>query len=1372
MVVTIMVCIAVITPRRIALKNPDPEISPDEIRAIREYLGLSQAEAGKVIGGGPRAFTKYEAGAVKPSAAVVNALRHMQADPAAVATLQGNKSLPLRVGATSPFEVAGAHIAALTERTFPDLLRRLLNAEAEANNLPADGIQVASNIHAADGGVDGRIIWSDGPARTPFLRGRHNQFQLKAGKISPSQAGKEVTKKGAVKDMVRSALEDGGHYIMLCARSYTPAQIDVRRARIREALHDVGMTIHDDQVDFRDADQIALWANRHPSVAVWVKEQTEPGTIGPFRSWSSWARDDRPPWEEDERLPVFGGRLRDLLAEPRQIVRVVGPPGVGKTRLVFEALGHTEEEAGLCLSDLVMYAVQSVDGAEVINQVVQQLSDKRARAVVVVDDCDPDAHQILAGMVLRQGSRLSLVTIDNEIPAGKSAENTLEVEKAPSRVTEGIIDHFSPGLPYEDQSRLARFSEGFPEIAVRVGKAWSESRPIPHAADDGLVDAFVLGRSPRNRDLLLNSAELIAVFPFVDVDSPNVGQLSEVAELGGNLSPDNLYAAVTQLIDRRVARKRGRYITIQPRPIAMKLAERRWKKWPPDMWERLLSGGINPSLRVLAAQQLALLNTTNISQDVAGYVCRSGGPFDGLEAIFTPGHAEVLSELAAIDSEAVVNRIECALHEVEDLSKVSIDVRGHLVRALEKIAFHACTFEEGARLLLRLAAAEKDMLSRLPDSGDFWRRSLDSNAADKFKKLFPMFLGGTEADGDARLSFLDGAADSGDPAQREVVAEGLIAGCKTHHFERFLGPEAQGSAPALPSWRPATNREAFEYIKGCFRRLAQLASGDDRDGVTARAGLADVLDHLLLEGFISIDEVEAVVHQVTAATVDYWPAALGKLRAVLTYHGQKIGPEATERVRKLVHELQPKSLESRIGFLATGMSWNHRDGSGLDISQQYQREVEAMRKLASEALEQPATLMASLPQLSRDRTRMALEFGAAIAELADSPTEWLEPLINAIQEAPEDERNYDLLSGFIMGLAEGHPSDVDVFKQRAVRSGELAPAFLRVCLRFGITRTDIQMATAALNDGLLPPHHFLWWSFGGKLAEVSAPEVAPLFDTMLYHKAEGFTVAVQLMGMYAHGAPEKLEGLLPQVLKLAENATRWEPTRDWNECQYDFELIMGWILGKGRQNPDARAAALVLARGVANVEEFDSDLLIMPLFPKLLSGFPEIAWPLIGQAIVSDPRRAWRLRFILGDQNSFGRTTDPAILSLPEDTLFAWCHANPDRAPAFSAETIPVLTAEGVGAPERSLHPLMARLLDEFGERSDVLQAVGRNIGSFSWWGSMVSYYAPYKGPLSKLVQHQKPQVNGWARSMLRQLDAMVEAARNEDEEREAWAEI
>ena len=645
---------------------------------------------------------------------------------------------------------------------------------------------------------------------------------------------------------------------------------------------------------------------------------------------------------------------------------------------------------------------------------------------------------------------------------------------------------------------------------------------------------FRLGTQiPETGSCCSKSAPLLAVFGLVEVDSSANGQLSEVAKLGRNLSLDDTCAAVTRLVDRGVAQKRGRFVTIQPRPIAMRLAEQQWKEWPPATWERVLSGDTNPSLKVLAALQLALLNTTDISRDVVGHVCRCGGPFDGLEAISRLGHAEVLSNLAEINSEVVANQIERSLEDIKDLAEVSGEVRRHLVWALEKIAFHTCTFEEGASLLLRLAAAEKQVLSRLSADDGFLRRSWDSNAASKFEGLFPMLLGATEADGDARLSFLDEAANIGDPAMRVVIAEGLIAGCETRHFERILGAEAQGSRSALDSWRPATNREASEYIKGCVRRLAQLAFEEDEAGVAARAGLADAMSPLVLEGLIGIDEVESVVRQVIAK-VDYWPEGMRSLRSVLIYHAEKIDPEVTERVRRLVDELQPKNLELRIRSLSNEMAWDYQDIRELDVNEQYQREVEAVRKLASEALQQPATLKASLPRLSRGQPRMALEFGAAVAELADSPPMWLELFIEAIEEAPENERNYDLLSGFVMGLAKEHPNDMDIFKQRAARSLELAPAFLRVSWRFGITRSDIQMATGALQDGLLPPRHFTAWSFGGKLAEVSAPEVAPLFDTMLDHSAEGFTEAVHLMGMYAYSAPEKLEWLRPQVLKLAE----------------------------------------------------------------------------------------------------------------------------------------------------------------------------------------------------------------------------------------------
>ena len=269
----------------------NPEITPDEIRAIRQELGLSQVEAGEVLGGGPRAFTKYEAGTVKPAASVVNLLRLLEANPHAMATLKGGAPRPMNATERNgPFDVTGEHIAALDEQTFPPLLRRLLNAEAHFYSVPAGGIHVASNVSAPDGGEDGRITWTGGPKRTPFLPSRFCQFQLKAGKVTPAAAGREVlTKAGAVKDMVRSVLEAGGHYILLCAHPYVQKEIGKRETSIRKALRDAGVNIADERVAFHDADQVAAWVNHHPAIAVWVKDLTRRGTIGPFRSWSHWA---------------------------------------------------------------------------------------------------------------------------------------------------------------------------------------------------------------------------------------------------------------------------------------------------------------------------------------------------------------------------------------------------------------------------------------------------------------------------------------------------------------------------------------------------------------------------------------------------------------------------------------------------------------------------------------------------------------------------------------------------------------------------------------------------------------------------------------------------------------------------------------------------------------------------------------------------------------------------------------------------------------------------------------------------------------------------------------------------------------------------
>lgn len=63
------------------LKRKAGDLKPENVRAVRMRLKLSQRKAGEVLGGGPRAFQKYESGEVAVSRPMTQLLRLLDRDP-------------------------------------------------------------------------------------------------------------------------------------------------------------------------------------------------------------------------------------------------------------------------------------------------------------------------------------------------------------------------------------------------------------------------------------------------------------------------------------------------------------------------------------------------------------------------------------------------------------------------------------------------------------------------------------------------------------------------------------------------------------------------------------------------------------------------------------------------------------------------------------------------------------------------------------------------------------------------------------------------------------------------------------------------------------------------------------------------------------------------------------------------------------------------------------------------------------------------------------------------------------------------------------------------------------------------------------------
>jgi HTH-type transcriptional regulator / antitoxin MqsA len=60
-------------------------------KRIRTKLGLTQEAAGELIGGGPRAFQKYEAGDLLPSRAIGSALALLDHNPTGLSVLNARR---------------------------------------------------------------------------------------------------------------------------------------------------------------------------------------------------------------------------------------------------------------------------------------------------------------------------------------------------------------------------------------------------------------------------------------------------------------------------------------------------------------------------------------------------------------------------------------------------------------------------------------------------------------------------------------------------------------------------------------------------------------------------------------------------------------------------------------------------------------------------------------------------------------------------------------------------------------------------------------------------------------------------------------------------------------------------------------------------------------------------------------------------------------------------------------------------------------------------------------------------------------------------------------------------------------------------------
>ncbi len=488
------------------------------------------------------------------------------------------------------FRVDQKRVRMLNPYEAVDLAARLIRADASASGIPSYVVDIPLNITAPNGGVNGTA--SDSPrqsARGLVKRGT-TAYLFRTGAFSPGSSIARIlfTRQGEVKPRIRSCIERGGTLVALLFgwEGTDRMDDDALSERFKMALASKSGALSGASVDVWGLARIVASIEQFPGLAASVSGGIPAGM--PVMSHSRWScvLDMKQPFRhgkaEDGAVERIRAHLRGGGDAPVH-VRVSGPPGSGKSRLVLEATRAVD------LAPRVVYA----DDASVAMSAIAAHSRRAGgaggrRLILVADECNPSGQSDLRLALGGGGDAVAdLVTIYSE--PGADVRTALQVE-APDMSDEQIAEILEgyAGGGIDDIEEWVALCRPSPRAAHIVGRNLSDNPDDMFADPDAVLawERYVAGwrelRGGEYRDRL-------AVLPWLGqftefgFDAPHKRDGERIAELvrrhHPEITPYRFREVVRTLRSMGVLRG-GPVLHIEPRI----LHEYMWLKW----WERYL----------------------------------------------------------------------------------------------------------------------------------------------------------------------------------------------------------------------------------------------------------------------------------------------------------------------------------------------------------------------------------------------------------------------------------------------------------------------------------------------------------------------------------------------------------------------------------------------------------------------------------------------------------------------------------------------------------------------------------------------------------------------------------------------------------------
>jgi len=1267
-------------------------------------------------------------------------------------------------------EITLENIQNLKAIQLTQLLLKLLHLEYKKYNFPNCYINVPQNITTADGGEDGRITTTDFK-ESRWIKNNHCLFQCKATKMEIGDCKKEILKEKKVKKVenelksqVAEIFENDGTYILFTTDVYVESvrneNLQQRVTAFRQAIESVKGKSYAKKckIEIYDANLIRDWTNEYISAISFVQYCF--GIIKPngLLTWDELKsyKSNNTNFKSNSEIDSIINKIRNDISLEKTNIRIEGVSGIGKTRLICEALspgekdntGHFDINRKSISDSVIYFDIGAGNHQNVIDFVRSSVSS--FPAILVLDNCDPNCHDTFLNEVQRGNSLIKMITIDYEKWNNNYSDNCNIIELKStnfSSVVEEILkEKYSHQLNDNEINYLIEFSEGNPKMAIQFVEAALQNLNLSDGFDDKLLEKLIFGRSivdeKEFQHLKLFSAFKYFEFPddtYYNIDEQHYNQLLEHLIFFADflkIEQKIVRTILKKYLLKGVLERRGNKLIIRPNPLSLKLSLIFWDELPPNEYKKFIESVPKTLINSLTEQLHQLGNVGNAKQLVAS-TWGINGNFSTAEILNSRLGSQLFRSVATVNPKEIIKvLVKNYLDKPKEYLENIKEGRQNLVWALERLCYREDTFKQASQVLMCFASAEIETY-------------YSNNSTDYFTQLFRIYLAGTEVDYKPRIDILIWALNKNNNDFNLIILKACErAFTPSHNLHKILGAEKQGGLIPLVDYEPKSANEINVYRKEILNILVSFIKMKNSFQLSAQKIIYSNIN-ALFEYNYDQEHLGSVLKLIISNVVD-------RDDMITSLYNQisfiRINKTQRNFISSHIDLLKTNSIEERILYnvsepkfkIKTRKDENNFENNGKILAENF----------AEQIINEGIDLKPYFPNLLTGNQFHAYDFGKKLSELKEYDEEFISQLLMEIISLEDKPFNVSFLFGYISTFKKEKKQEIfnffidrksvvafNIFRVIEIEYNNLLK-LIKLIIEDNINIEQLNLIKYEVVK-LEEENLLSYFQIISKL-ENGALIVFETFHILLWNSKYEIDSIGNKLFLFLKSILEK-----KNILLLINNSNIL--------ALYQWEKIIETFISK-YQNEITKVIASQIVEYI-NISFPRGDNHIASIANKTLTLDFENCWEVYYTLLSQKNMLAFWEVFSMSFISGVGAKHPFFIDENRNNKLFLWLKDNPEVAPII------IRVAPLFAHDSTEWFPFTKKLIDFFGDDKRIIDELSCNLHSMFTSGSRVPYLLSRKKLVEELRTHLILRVSNWAEQEIKNYEKEIQIERINDDE-------